>query len=83
MLAFMGLEFRTRYYQTGQHLYRTGQDIQSFIIVSKGIAAFIQENNHNQIFSIVSGNQEYKDEGKVLTHCGFEDSVVNHCEVEY
>ena len=83
MLAYIGQSFHPCYYQTGQYLYKIGDEITCFSIVTKGIAAFVQPRYHNQIYAIVNANnledaQTKVNHRKVFQHCGFEDTVINH-----
>jgi hypothetical protein len=82
MLAYIGQSFHPCYYQTGQYLYQIGDEITSFKIATKGIAAFVQPHYHNQIYAIVNANNLEDNQKpchrKVFQHCGFEDTVINH-----
>jgi len=42
ILAFFGERFRPKFYQTGDYLYRQGDDITNFQIATKGLAAFVK-----------------------------------------
>lgn len=58
-------------------------------MATKGYAAFVQPRYHNQMFAIMDpkryeeNEEKYqklkvKQQNKILQHCGFEDTVVNH-----
>ena len=53
MLSFIGQSFRPKFYQTGEFVYRQGDEIASFEIVRRGIGAFVQPKYHNQMFAII------------------------------
>ena len=53
LLAFFGQNFRPKYYESGVYLYRQGDNIMNFDIVTKGVGAFVQPRYHNQMFALV------------------------------
>ena len=53
LLAFLGQNFKPRFYESGRYLYHQGDVIGEFEIVTKGIGAFVQPRYHNQMFSII------------------------------
>ena len=87
-MAYIGSRLRPQINSTGAYVYREGEEITNFIIVTKGLAAFVQANHNDAIFAVIdpkgNGNTlidgEEVDVGgkRVLKHLGYEDSVVNH-----
>jgi hypothetical protein len=81
LLSFFGQRFRPRHFVFGQYLHRDGEIICTYKVIVKGAAAFMQPEYNNQIYAVVSGEYpelEIKQERLVFTHCGFEDTVMNH-----
>ena len=86
MLAFFAQNLKPRFYVAGQYLYREGDAIANFDVVTKGAGAFVAPRYHNQMFAIIHPHilhnrlDVVNAQGAVhvLDKCGFEDTVVNH-----
>ena len=80
MLSFVGQRLRPQFFQTGEYLYRQADEILTFKIFTKGMAAFIHPRFENKIFAIVDPGDALKyPKSSVMKNCGFEDTVLNIC----
>lgn len=78
MLSFVGQRLRPLYAQTGTCLYRQGDDITTYKILTRGLAAFVHPDYHNQMFALVDPEMVNRGMLNNFKNCGFEDSVMNH-----
>ena len=81
LLTFIGQCFKQAYYEAGDYIYRQGDEISQFRIITKGIATFVNPRYHNQMFAVIDPKlsaRKGKSHEKMFYHCGFEDTVVNH-----
>ena len=76
LLAFIGRCFHPSAYESGSTIYREGDELQSLMIPTSGIAAFVHQSYSNQIYAFVESKKN--DNKRLLQHFGFEDSIVNH-----
>jgi hypothetical protein len=80
MLSFVGQRLRPQFFQTGQFLYRQADQIKTFKIFTKGMAAFVHPRFSNQIFAIVDPAEAIKNRHpRQIKNCGFEDTILNIC----
>lgn len=80
LLTFIGRSFYPCAYESGGTIYRQGDEIQSLMIASKGIASFVHQSYGNSIYAFVAPTHDTYNK-KVLEHFGFEDSIVNHLKL--
>ena len=82
VLAFIGQSLRPSAFEAGQFVYKEGDEITTFKIVTDGLAVFVEPRYGNQIFAIVDPKHRSDHgknvKGKILKYFGFEDSVMNH-----
>jgi hypothetical protein len=74
-------------------MYKEGDDIDNIKIVQDGIAMFLQIGYNNQAFAIIDPKRKSLEalsmdeadgiDPKILSWCGYEDSVVNHINLVY
>jgi hypothetical protein len=53
LLSFIGSRFRPQFFNTGQYLYRQGDEITTFKVVTKGVAAFVNPRYLNEMFAVI------------------------------
>jgi hypothetical protein len=87
LLAYIGSRLRPQFTTYGAYVYREGEEITNFIIVTVGLAAFVQSNHKDSIFAVVDPaapvqeNEAESCSKRVYKNFGYEDSVVNHLQL--
>jgi hypothetical protein len=60
LLAHIGNRLRPQMHSPDTTIYRKGDEIQTFIVITSGIAAFIEPKKNNAIFAVVDPNGFYE-----------------------